>query len=536
MALVAFTDPVEADKAVLGGKGASLVRMAQLGLPVPPGFVLGTPVGRAWLADGALPAGLDEQIDAALAGLESELGRRLGDPAAPLLVSVRSGAPVSMPGMMDTILNVGLSDAIVEALAEHTGDPHFAWSSYERLLDSYAITVRELARDDVEDALFDAVPEGDDAGAKARGAVRVLKGLLADAGAPFPEDPRRQIGECLEAVFRSWRSPRADAYRAHRGIDGDLGTAAVVQSMVFGNRGEGSGSGVAFSRDPSTGAPGVYGDVLFDAQGEDVVAGTADPDDLRALAERLPGVHADLVRILGGLERSAGDLVECEFTIEEGRLWILQFRPAQRSGRAAVRFAADAVDEGLLDAAAAAARVSDEQLTGARAPRFAAEAPPDTVIARGLAASPGAGVGAAVFDAARAQRRREAGEDVILVRPTTSPADVHGFIASVAIVTGRGGRTSHAAVVARGMARPAVCGIGEVVVARDGTSATVAGVTIREGDLLAVDGDRGLVATTAPAFAAPEEDERLARVERWRAAAEAMAATATTATAIAVPS
>ncbi|MCW3039794.1 MAG: hypothetical protein JWM31_1699, partial [Solirubrobacterales bacterium] len=468
MSLVTFTDPVEPDRAVLGGKGASLVRMVQLGLPVPPGFVLGTPVGRAWLADGALPAGLDADIDAALAGLERELGRRLGDPEAPLLVSVRSGAPVSMPGMMDTILNVGLGDAVVEALAARTGDPQFAWSSYERLLDSYADTVRGLPRADIEDALFDAVPEGEDEAARARGTVRVLKDLIAAAGTPFPQDPRAQIDECLEAVFRSWRSPRADAYRAHRGIDPQIGTAAVVQSMVFGNRGPTSGSGVAFSRDPSTGAPGAYGDVLFDAQGEDVVAGTADPEDLHALAERLPEVHAELVRVLEGLERSARDLVECEFTVEEGRLWILQFRPAQRSGRAAVRFAADAVAENLLEPAAAAALVTDEQLEGASAPRFAAEAPTEDVLARGLAASPGAAVGAAVFDAGRAQVRAQAGEDVVLVRPTTSPADVHGFIASVAIVTGRGGRTSHAAVVARGMGRPAVCGVGEVLVARDG--------------------------------------------------------------------
>jgi pyruvate,orthophosphate dikinase len=524
MTLVTFTDAVEADKRILGGKGASLVRMVQLGLPVPPGFVLGTPVGRAYLQAGALPDGLDGQIDAALAGLEQDLDRRLGDPAAPLLVSVRSGAPVSMPGMMDTILNVGLSDAVVEALAQRTGDPGFAWGSYERLLDSYAGTVRALPRADIEDALFDAVPEGDDEAAKARGIVRMLKALIAEAGSPFPDDPREQVRECLEAVFRSWNSPRANAYRAHRGIDASLGTAAVVQSMVFGNRGATSGSGVAFSRDPSTGAPGVYGDVLFDAQGEDVVAGTADPEDLRALAERLPAVHEDLVRVLAGLERSAQDLVECEFTVEEGRLWILQFRAAQRSGRAAVRFAADAVAEGLLDAAGAAALVSDEQLEGASAPRFAEAAAPADVVARGLAASPGAAIGVAVFDAGRAQLRKEAGEDVVLVRPTTSPADVHGFIASVAIVTGRGGRTSHAAVVARGMARPAVCGIGEVRVTPDGRSATIAGVTILEGDLLAVDGDRGLVATRAPALASPEADEHLAQVVGWRAASAEPAA------------
>jgi pyruvate,orthophosphate dikinase len=512
---IAFDAGVQPDHTRLGGKGASLVRMVQLGLPVPPGFVLGTDVGRSWLRDGTLPAGAEEQVHACLDDLETALGRRLGDRSAPLLVSVRSGSAVSMPGMMDTILNVGLNDEVVATLARETGDARFAWASYERLLDGYACTVRGIRRADVEDALLDAVPDGTGEVAKARGAVRVLQELIAGSGDPFPADPRCQVRECVEAVFGSWRSARAEAYRKHRGIDGALATAAIVQSMVFGNRGLDSGTGIAFSRDPSTGEPGVYGDVLFDAQGEDLVSGTADPDDIGVLAERMPAVHAELVGVLGTLERSARDLVECEFTIEQGRLWVLQHRSAQRSGRAAVRCAVDLADEGILGEREAAALVNAEQLAAARAPRFD-RAAAETVLVRGSPASPGAAAGVAVFDAGRAQQRHQAGEDVVLVRPTTSPSDIHGFIAAVAIVTGHGGRTSHAAVVARGMARPAVCGVGDVVIAADGRTAQIGGRTVREGDVLAVDGDRGLVATVVPALIGAGADEHLARLERWQ--------------------
>jgi pyruvate,orthophosphate dikinase len=523
-AVVPFDAAVEPDRARLGGKGSGLVRMVGLGLPVPPGFVVGTDVGRAFLQAGELPDGVEDAIEERLADLERTLGRRLGDPSAPLFVSVRSGAPVSMPGMMDTILNVGMTDAVADAFGEETGDPAFAWSSYERLLHTFATTVREIPVAEVEDALFDAVPEGDDAGAKARGAVRVLRDLVGRDGRPFPQDGRAQVRECVAAVFRSWMSPRARTYREHEGIDEAIGTACVVQAMVFGNRDARSGSGVAFSRDPSSGEPGVYGDVLMEAQGEDVVAGTADPDGIELLEERLPEVAQELRTALGRLEAEARDLVECEFTVESGRLWILQYRAAKRSARAAVRVAVDLADEGVLSPADALALVSEKQLDGARAPRFADEPETDAVVARGCAASPGAGVGVAVFDAGRAQARRQAGEDVVLVRPTTSPADIHGFIAATAIVTGRGGRTSHAAVVARGMDRPAVCGVGEVRITKDGDgrfTATLDGVEVREGDTLAVDGDRGIVARTAPPLADALEDERLSRLLEWRETAPA---------------
>ncbi|WP_158276711.1 pyruvate, phosphate dikinase [Paraconexibacter algicola] len=515
--VVPFDAEVAADKALLGGKGAGLVAMVALGLPVPPGFVVGTDAGRAYLADGALTDELRAAVDAQLDALERRLDRRLGDPSAPLFVSVRSGAPVSMPGMMDTILNVGLNDELVEALAQQTQDPAFAWTSYVRLLHTFATTVRGLSEATVEDALFDALPDGPDDGARtARGEAAVLRDLLAREGDPFPADPREQVRECLGAVFSSWRSPRAIAYREHRGIDEAMGTACVVQAMVFGNRGEDSGSGVAFSRDPATGEPGVYGDVLFDAQGEDVVAGVADPLPLTALEDRLPDAARAVADALALLEREERDLVECEFTIEQGRLWILQYRRAQRSGRAAVRVAVDLVDEGVLEEREAGERLTDAQLAAAHAPRFADAASDGDVLARGCAASPGAGVGTAVFDAHRAAALKEQGRDVVLVRPTTSPSDIHGFIASVAIVTGRGGRTSHAAVVARGMDRPAVCGVGEVRIS--GAGATVDGVAVQEGDLLAVDGDRGIVSRVAPALADPEQDERLQRLLAWRAA------------------
>ncbi|MGV1046998.1 MAG: pyruvate, phosphate dikinase [Solirubrobacterales bacterium] len=514
--LIRFTAPVAPDRNRLGGKGSSLVSMVQLGLPVPPGFILGTDVGQGWLHDDSLSSQIEREVEARLGELEHELGQKLGDPAAPMLVSVRSGAPVSMPGMMDTVLNVGLNDEVVDGLARLTGDAHFAWNSFERLLHSYATIVRGIPLSEVEDALLDGEHRESDRAATARSAVAQLHRLLESRGDPFPADPRRQVHECLEAVFRSWESPRARTYREHRGIDHELGTAAIIQSMVFGNRDESSGSGVAFSRDPATGEPGYYGDVLFDAQGEDVVSGTCDPDPLETLADRLPDVHHQLCEVLEKLERHAGDLIECEFTIERGRLWILQYRAAQRSARAAVRCAVELVEDGIIDERAAVALVSDEQIEAAHAPRFASAAPDDAMVARGYPASPGAGVGGAVFDASRAQHLSDAGEDVVLVRPTTSPSDIHGFIASTAIVTGHGGRTSHAAVVARGMGRPAVCGVGEVAIDPGGRAATIAGTAVAEGDILAVDGDRGIVAWSPPPIAGAQEDQRLSRLLDWR--------------------
>jgi pyruvate,orthophosphate dikinase len=480
----AFADAPGPDPALLGGKGAGLVRMVALGLPVPRGFVLGTPCGRAFREAGTLPGALVAEIGERIVELEAASGKRFG---RDLLLSVRSGAPVSMPGMMDTVLNVGLTPTTAGA---------FELSSWERLLHSYATTVRGVSAGRVEDTLLDL-----GAGAGAEDRCAALLGLVEVSGGPLP-DPHGQVLEAVAAVFRSWDSPRAKAYRRHKGIPDDMGTAVVIQEMVFGNRGSDSGSGVAFTRDPSTGAAGAYGDVLFDAQGEDVVAGERDTLPLEALRDRLPACLAELERVFGLLEGDARDLCDIEFTIEDGRLWILQTRVGQRSGRAAVRLAVAFAQEGLISEAEAVARVSDEQLAAARAPVFADAAAGGDVIARGLAASPGAAVGVATLDCDVAQRRAEAGEPVVLFRPTTSPADLPGVLAAAAVVTARGGRTSHAAVVARGLGRPAVCGTGDL--------------DVHDGETVSVDGDRGLVVRGALPLVPAEDDPTLSTFLRWR--------------------
>jgi pyruvate,orthophosphate dikinase len=498
----AFEDPRGADRAILGGKGAGLVEMVALGLPVPPGFVIGTPVGQLVSPDGALPQSVLDEVTAQMATLEQGAGRRFGDDAAPLLVSVRSGAPVSMPGMMDTVLNVGLTPQGAEALASEIDrihpDERFAMSSLERLLHGFATTVRAISVGVVEDALLD-LPYGADARARCEALLTVIE---RESGRPFP-DATGQLHEAIAAVFRSWGSPRAKAYRKHKGISDDLGTAVVVQRMVFGNRGADSASGVGFTRDPATGAPGAYGDVLFDAQGEDVVAGERDTLPLAALADRLPAAWQRLEQIFGTLEGETRDLCDIEFTIEEGAVWILQTRVGQRSGRAAVRLAVDFAESGLISIDEAVARVRPEQLAAARAPIFAdTDAESDRLLGRGLAASPGAAVGVAVLTCEAAQARSEAGETVILVRPTTAPTDLPGVLASDGLVTALGGRASHAAVVARGLDKPAVCGTGTLDIA--------------DGETISIDGDRGLVFRGALALSPAESDPVLARFLEWQ--------------------
>lgn len=496
-----FGDAASPDPALLGGKGAGLVRMARLGLPVPPGFILGTPCGRAVTEGGELPDALIAEVDARLADLEAGAGRRFGDDPAPLLVSVRSGAPVSMPGMMDTILNVGLTAAGAAALAAETGDDAFAASSFERLLYGFATTVRGISAGVVEDTLLD-LPAGATAADRGAALLQLIEAEGEAAGVGGFPSPRGQLLESIAAVFRSWHSPPAKAYRRHKGIDEAMGTAVVVQLMVFGNRGQDSGSGVCFTRDPATGAAGAYGDVLFDAQGEDVVAGERDTLPLADLRATMPALMDELEGVCATLEQDARDLCDIEFTIEQGRLWILQTRVGQRSGRAAVRLAVAFADEGVITEAEAVARVSDEQLVAARAPVFAAEPPADVVLARGLACSPGAVAGVAALTCESAQRRAEAGESVVLVRPTTAPADLPGVLASAAVVTARGGRASHAAVVARGLDRPAVCGTGPI--------------DVTDGEPLSVDGDRGLVARGALPLSAADEDPTIKRFLEWR--------------------
>ncbi|MEA2347033.1 MAG: pyruvate, orthophosphate dikinase [Thermoleophilaceae bacterium] len=506
----ALSDAPAPDRALLGGKGAGLVEMSGLGLPVPPAFIIGTPCGHAYLAQGALPAQLHDELGAQLEALEKASGLGFGDDDRPMLVSVRSGAPVSMPGMMDTVLNVGLTERNLAALGRDTGDEGFAHSCFERLLESFATTVRGISRGVVEEALLDL-----DAGAGAQERCAALLGLIeAESGSPLP-DAKGQVTEAIEAVFRSWNSRRAIAYRKHKGISDEMGTAVVVQLMVFGNRGSNSGSGVAFTRDPSTGEPGAFGDFLFSAQGEDVVAGERDALPLEVIGERLPDLQAELERVFALLERDTRDLCEVEFTIEEGTLWVLQTRPGQRSGRAAVRVAVALADDGLISREEALERVTPEQLEAARAPVFGTEPSAEAILAQGLAASPGAVVGEVALDPERAVAMNEEGRTVILMRPTTSPVDLPGVIAAAGVVTGRGGRTSHAAVVARGMGRPAVCGVGDLVLSEDRRSASLDAVEIAEGDLVSVDGDRGLVATGALPLSPAEDDPILARYLSW---------------------
>lgn len=513
----AFDEPdaAGAGRDVLGGKGAGLVEMVGLGLPVPPGFVIGTPCGRAYLEAGTLPDGLADELAARLAALEEAAGRRYGaepDDPDPLLVSVRSGAPVSMPGMMDTVLNVGLTPDGARRLAERTGDPRFAYSSFERLLDTFARTVRNIDVGEIEDALLD-LPPGADPRARCEALLTVIE---VESRAEFP-DPRGQLRESIEAVFASWNSRRARAYRKHKGIAEDLGTAVVVQTMVFGNRDDRSGSGVAFTRDPSTGVRGAFGDFLFAAQGEDVVSGEHDTESLPVIRTRLPELYDQLLATFDVLERHTRDLCDVEFTIESGRLYVLQTRVGQRSGRAAVALAVDLVAEGLINRDEAVRRVDDAQLAAARAPVFADEPAAERVIARGLAAAPGAVSGVCAFDADRAAALHADGHDVVLLRPTTSPADLPGVIASIGVVTGRGGRTSHAAVVARGMGRAAVCGVGSLEVAEDRRSATLNGRALAEGDQVSVDGDRGIVsAGRRQPTPAHDIDPNLATFLTWK--------------------
>ncbi len=485
---------------LLGGKGANLAEMTNLGLPVPPGFTITTEACRAYLTGGTEPPELHDEVMAHLEALEKRMGRRLGQPDDPLLVSVRSGAKFSMPGMMDTILNIGLNDASVAALAERSGDERFAWDSYRRLIQMFSTTVLGVDGELFESALEQAKRtkgvtgdldlEADDL----RTLAETFKHVIIDrAGRPMPQDPVEQLNLAIRAVFASWSGERAWVYRRQEHIPEDLGTAVNVMTMVFGNLGEDSGTGVAFTRDPGTGRPGLYGDYLTDAQGEDVVAGIRDTVPLQELGEINPQAYGELLAIMETLENHYRDLCDIEFTIEHGRLWMLQTRVGKRTAAAAFRIAAQLAEQGLIDADEALRRVSGAQLAQLMFPRFdtAAAAEP---IARGVNASPGAAVGRAVFDSGTAVRRARAGERVILVRHETNPDDLEGMIAAEGVLTGRGGKTSHAAVVARGMGKTCVCGVETLTVDLAGRRfAADGGVVIEEGDVISIDGSSGAV-------------------------------------------
>ncbi|CAL9351936.1 pyruvate, phosphate dikinase [Streptomyces sp. Tu 3180] len=485
---------------LLGGKGANLAEMTRLGLPVPPGFTVTTEACRAYLATGAEPEGLSREVSRHLSALEESAGRHLGRADDPLLVSVRSGARFSMPGMMETVLDIGLNDDSVLGLAAVSGDERFARDSYRRLVQMFGSTVMGVDAALFEDALTLLRDERNapddvhlDAGDLAR-LVETYKELIRrETGESFPQSPAEQLQRAILAVFESWNGERARLYRRREHIPDDLGTAVTVQRMVFGNLGHDSGSGVAFTRDPATGRPGLYGDYLPDAQGEDVVAGIRNTVPLAELERLDPGSYTRLREHMRTLERHYRDLCDIEFTIERGTLWMLQTRVGKRTAEAAFTLATELADEGLITPREGLARVSGDGLARLMFPRFDTSATGDP-LAHGIPASPGAAVGAVVFDSAEAVRRAAAGEKVVLVRQETTPDDLPGMVAAQAVLTSRGGKTSHAAVVARGMGKVCVCGAEELTVDTGRRRFTTPdGTVVEEGAVVSVDGSAGAV-------------------------------------------
>ncbi|MEU6066002.1 MULTISPECIES: pyruvate, phosphate dikinase [Streptomyces] len=495
-----FTEGNKDLKDLLGGKGANLAEMTNLGLPVPPGFTITTEACKVYLDSGSEPAALRDEVSAHLAALEERMGKKLGQADNPLLVSVRSGAKFSMPGMMDTVLNIGLSDKSVQGLAKQAGDDRFAWDSYRRLIQMFGKTVLGVDGELFEEAL-DAAKEAkkvtvdtDLEAADLKKLVTKFKKIVkTEAGRDFPQDPREQMDLAIKAVFDSWNGDRAKLYRRQERIPGDLGTAVNVCSMVFGNLGPDSGTGVAFTRDPASGHQGVYGDYLQNAQGEDVVAGIRNTVPLAELESIDKKSYDQLMQIMETLENHYKDLCDIEFTIERGQLWMLQTRVGKRTAGAAFRIATQLVDQGLIDETEALQRVTGAQLAQLMFPRFDDSAKTEQV-GRGIAASPGAAVGKAVFDSYTAVKWSRSGEKVILVRRETNPDDLDGMIAAEGILTSRGGKTSHAAVVARGMGKTCVCGAEELEVDTKRRRMTVpGGHVVEEGDVISIDGSTGKV-------------------------------------------
>jgi len=491
----AFDDP---DRNLLGGKGADLAEMVRLGLPVPPGFTITTEACRYYLEHGSAPVELARELDEHLAALEHQAGRRFGDAADPLLVSVRSGAAISMPGMMETVLNVGLNDLTVHGLAERTGDLRFALDSYRRLIQMFGETVFGVPVGVFGGAL-DAIKErrgvADDLGLDAdalRDLIDEYHRLTKEhVGRSVPQDPREQLDLAVIAVFGSWNTDRARAYRQHQGISDDLATAVNVQAMVFGNLGAHSGSGVCFTRDPATGAFGDYGEYLPTAQGEDVVSGVRTAVPLSELHTIDPAAYRRLRSLLGSLERHYRDVCDVEFTIEDGMLWILQTRIGKRSAEAAFQLAYDFVEEGTINLDEALSRVTGDQLAHLMFPRLDTSAGQHP-LTTGLGASPGSAVGRVALDSATAAAWAANGDAVVLVRKETRPDDLPGMLAAVGVLTSRGGRTSHAAVVARGLGRPCVCGASALDIDLDARTVVVpGGPTVTEGDVISMDGDTG---------------------------------------------
>jgi pyruvate,orthophosphate dikinase len=509
---------------LLGGKGANLAEMTRvLGAErVPAGFTITTEACVAYIGSGGeMPDGLEAQVDDALARLERSAGRTLGDHGDPLLVSVRSGASISMPGMLDTILNLGLNGRSVEGLAARTGSVRFARDSHRRLVQMFGNVVRGIPGERYEDAIAETKHEAGvefDTELDAE-RLRALKDRFEqiyreETDEDFPEDPRTQLSEAIRAVFDSWNGRRAVEYRRLNRIPESLGTAVTVQQMVFGNKGANSGSGVAFSRDAITGAPKPSGDYLANAQGEDVVSGVRNTESLDEMGRLLPGAHGELIEALRTLESHYRDMQDVEFTVESGRLYLLQTRNAKRPAQAAVRFAVDAVAEGLLDRARALGTIDAGKLDALLHPTFDPEMEYG-VLARGVAASPGAARGAIVFTAAEAVERGGLGEDVILVRPFTEAEDVAGFAAARGILTSEGGKASHAALVARGMGRPCVCGASELNIDLDKGLVDVNGHELRGGQMIAINGSTGAITLDDVPLITPEISEEFQTVLGW---------------------
>jgi len=517
-----FDEPSSGGRDLLGGKGMGLAEMTQMGVPVPAGFTITTDACRAYMSNGKeLPDGVAEEIEHYLGALEEKTGKRFGDTNDPLLVSVRSGAAVSMPGMMDSILNLGLNDEAVVGLARATGNERLANDSYRRLIQMYGEVVDGIYADRFERALADLK--------KSRGAsqdvdlsAHDLAGLIdtyrviyrEETGRDFPQDSREQLGRAVRAVFDSWDSPRAKVYRRTYDIPDDLGTAVNVVQMVFGNKGEQSGTGVAFTRDPSTGEPGLYGEFLANAQGEDVVAGIRTPEPLAHMEQKLPAAFAQLLDTMRRLEEHYRDMQDIEFTVEDNELYLLQTRSAKRTAAASVRAALDMADEGLISREDAIARIDPAQLDQLLHPMIDPAADWE-VAAKGLNASPGAACGAIVLDADSAEERGKAGESVILVRWETTPDDIHGLIQAAGILTAHGGMTSHAAVVARGMGKPCVAGCEGLSIDMDARTITVGERTLSEGDLLTIDGSTGAVIVGEVPLVAPAVNDDLQTILGW---------------------
>jgi pyruvate,orthophosphate dikinase len=523
-------------RALLGGKGANLFEMTRIGLPVPPGFTVTTEACNAYSAGGnKFPEGMWEQELAAMKATEQVTGKTFGDPNNPLLVSCRSGAKFSMPGMMDTVLNIGLNDATVEGMAKLTNNPRFAWDAYRRLIEGFGKVVLDISDEAFEEAL-DEMKEKVGAKQDVDLTTENLKELAEEykaivekeTGKPFPQDPYEQLRLATQAVFNSWNGKRAVDYRNHEGIPHDLGTAVNIVTMVFGNMGNDSGTGVAFTRNPSTGESKIYGEYLINAQGEDVVAGIRTPHKVEVMAEELPGAYQQFIDICSILEKHYKDMQDVEFTIENGKLWMLQTRNGKRTAAAAIKIAVDLANEGLISQEDAVKRVTPDNVNSLLHPQFdpaakKAAAAEGKLLAKGVNASPGAAVGKAYFDADTAEAKAHEGEAVVMVRPFTKPDDVHGMIAAKGILTSEGGATSHAAVVARQFGKPCVVGAADIKIDMEGRKLAANGLVVNEGDWISVDGGTGeafvgQIPTVAPKF---EEQTDLITLLEW---ADAIAA------------